>query len=79
MIDNKVTGSLLRILLPKGWSIADRSGAGGYGSRAITAVVWSDKRTSLIISIYLTQADASLLKRNKAIADLRKEIFTFYS
>lgn len=78
MMDNKVTGSLLRSVLPENWSIADRSGAGGYGSRGITAVVWSDKRTPIIISIYLTQTDASFAQRNKAIADIGKEIFTVY-
>ena len=79
MIDNKVTGSLFRSVLPEHWSIADRSGAGGYGSRGITAVVWSDKRSPLIISIYLTQTDASFALRNKAIANIGKEIFTVYS
>jgi beta-lactamase class A len=79
MIDNKVTGSLFRSVLPENWSIADRSGAGGNGSRGITAVVWSDKRPPLIISIYLTQTDAPFALRNKAIADIGKEIFTVYS
>jgi len=79
MIDNKVTGSLLRSVLPKSWSIADRSGSGGYGSRAITAVVWSDKRTPLVISIYLTQTKSSITQRNQAIADIGKEIFTVYN
>jgi beta-lactamase class A len=78
MIDNKVTGSLLRSVLPQHWSIADRSGSGGYGSRGITAIVWSDKRTPLIISIYLTQTEASFAKRNKAIVDIGKEIFKVY-
>jgi beta-lactamase class A len=79
MIDNKVTGSLLRSVLPHNWLIADRSGSGGYGSRAIAAVVWSDKRTPVIISIYLTQTDAPFAQRNKAIAEIGKEIFTAYS
>jgi beta-lactamase class A len=78
MMDNKVSDSLLRSSLPNDWSIADRSGAGGYGSRGITAVVWSGKRTPLIISIYLTQTDASFDERNKAIAGIGKKIFTFY-
>jgi len=78
MIDNKVTGSLLRSVLPKQWSIADRSGSGGFGSRGITAVVWSDKRTPIILSIYLTQTDASFVDRNKAIAAIGKEIFSVY-
>jgi beta-lactamase class A len=79
MIDNKATGSLFRSVLPDNWSIADRSGAGGNGSRGITAVVLSDKRSPLIISVYLTQTDASFALRNKAIANIGKEIFSQYS
>ena len=79
MIENKVTGSLLRSVLPDGWIIADRSGAGGYGSRAITAVVWSTERSPIIISIYLTQTKASFKERDKAIADIGREIFKAYN
>jgi len=78
MIDNKVTGKLLRSVLPKNWSIADRSGSGGFGSRGILAVVWSEQRSPIIISIYLTQTTASFAQRNKAIADIGKEIFSVY-
>ena len=78
MIDNKVTGSLLRSVLPPNLLIADRSGSGGFGSRAITAAVWSDRRSPIIISIYLTQTEATFAQRNKAIADIGKEIFAQY-
>lgn len=79
MMDTKVSDSLLRSVLPESWSIADRSGAGGYGSRGITAVVWSEKRSPIIISIYLTQTDASFAQRNNAIADIGQVIFSAYS
>ncbi|MGV6852018.1 MAG: class A beta-lactamase [bacterium] len=75
MIDTKITGSLLRSVLPDGYLIADRSGAGGHGSRGITAVVWSSQRPALIISIYLTQSTASFKQRNTAIAETGAEIF----
>lgn len=79
MADNKVSDSLFRSVLPKGWSIADRSGAGGYGSRGITAIVWPEVHSPLIISVYLTQTKASFDERNKAIAEIGKEIFTLYN
>lgn len=78
MIKNKVADSLLRSVLPPGWNIADRSGSGGNGSRGITAVVWSDSRPPLIISIYMTQSNASFNERNKAVAEIGNEIFSFY-
>jgi len=78
MMDNKVSDSLLRSVLPRDWSIADRSGAWGFGSRGIAVVVWPGIRSPLIISIYLTQTSASFEERDKAIADIGKEIFTIY-
>ncbi|HAY45376.1 MAG TPA: class A beta-lactamase [Gammaproteobacteria bacterium] len=78
MIDNKVADSLLRSVLPKSWSIADRSGAGGSGSRGITAMVWSAERPPLMISIYITQTGAPLALRDKAIADIGEAIFNLY-
>lgn len=78
MMGNKVAGSLFRSVLPEGWSIADRSGAGGYGSRGITAVVWSETLSPLVIGVYLTQTGASFDDRNKAVADIGQRIFSLY-
>lgn len=78
MMDNKVSDNLLRSVLPNGINIADRSGAGGYGSRGITAIVWSETVPPLIISIYLTQTDASFDDRNKSIAKIGDSIFKEY-
>ncbi len=78
MEQNQVTGNLLRSVLPAGWSIADRSGAGGYGARSITAVVWAKEQSPLIISIYIAQTDATMDERNQAIATLGQAIFKRY-
>ncbi|MBY4677207.1 class A beta-lactamase [Marinobacterium sp. CAU 1594] len=78
MMENKVSDSLLRSELPTGWLIADRSGAGGFGSRGITAVVWPAEKPPLVIAIYLTQTDASFDSRNQAIAEIGKTIFEHY-
>jgi beta-lactamase class A len=78
MMDNKVSDSLFRSVLPSNWAIADRSGAGGYGSRGITAVVWSETRPPLIICVYVTQTKASFDERNKAIAEIGRKIFELY-
>lgn len=79
MINNKVTGNLLRSVLPDDWKIADRSGAGGYGSRSITAVVWSELHAPKIISIYITDTDASFKQRNDAIVKIGKAFFNYYT
>jgi beta-lactamase class A CARB-1, PSE family len=81
MEQNQVTGNLLRSVLPAGWTIADRSGAGGFGARSITAVVWPNSAAQLsplIISIYIAQTDATMEARNQAIATLGQAIFNRY-
>jgi beta-lactamase class A CARB-1, PSE family len=81
MAQNQVTGNLLRSVLPAGWTIADRSGAGGFGARSITAVVWPNSAAQpspLIISIYIAQTDATMEARNQAIATLGQAIFNRY-
>ncbi|WP_331774580.1 class A beta-lactamase [Sulfurospirillum sp. 1612] len=78
MMENKVANSLFRSVLPNNWVIADRSGAGGYGSRGITAIVWPKTHKPLIIAVYLTQTKASFDQRNKAIAQIGREIFALY-
>jgi len=79
MRDNQVSGSLLRSVLPSGWQIADRSGAGGFGARGITAVLWQDSRAPLIVSLYLGQTEATLVERDQAIAEIGRAIFAAYA
>ena len=79
MVNNQVTGNLLRSVLPAGWNIADRSGAGGFGARSITAVVWSEHQSPIIVSIYLAQTEASMAARNDAIVRIGRAIFEVYT
>lgn len=75
MRDDRVAGALLRSVLPTGWSIADKTGAGEYGSRSIISVVWPENGTPLIIAVYITQTEATLAQSNAAIARIGKAIF----
>ncbi|MDO6525041.1 class A beta-lactamase [Motilimonas sp. 1_MG-2023] len=75
MMDNTVSEPLIRSVLPQGWHIADRSGAGGHGSRGITALLWQGEQTPTIVSIYLTESKLDLVQRNQAIAELAKLLF----
>ena len=78
MINNQVTGDLLRSVLPEKWKIADRSGAGGFGARSITAIVWIKNQSPVIISIYIAQTEASMNERNEAIVKIGQAIFDSY-
>lgn len=70
----EVSGLLLRAGIPSDWRIADRTGSGGHGTRAIVAVMWPPGRAPLIAAIYLTETNASVDARNHAIAELGKAL-----
>lgn len=77
MKDNQVAGPLLRAVLPAQWHIADRTGAGGHGSRSIVAVVWPTADRPWGVAIYLTQNQADMASRNRAIANIGRAMFDF--
>ncbi len=68
MLDDRVAGALLRASLPSDWKIADKTGAGGHGSRSIVAVIWPPSKLPLVVGIYITQTKASMQASNEAIA-----------
>ena len=70
LVANEVGGPLLRAGLPGDWQIGNRTGAVGYGSRGVIAVLWPPGRAPIVAAIYITGADASMDRRNLAIAEL---------
>ncbi|MBS9719382.1 class A beta-lactamase [Tianweitania sp. BSSL-BM11] len=74
LVENEVGGPLLRAGLPKSWRIGDRTGAGGYGTRGVVAVIWPPKHEPIVAAIYITQTKATMDERNAAIAELGKVI-----
>jgi len=76
MREDKVADTLLRSTLPAGWTIADKTGAGDFGSRSIISVVWPENNTPRIVVIYITNTKATLKQSNAAIASLGKAIFS---
>ena len=50
------------------WKMADKTGAGGYGSRSIVAVIWPSSMQPLVVGIFVTQSKASIQASDQAIA-----------
>ncbi|MGX5915112.1 class A beta-lactamase [Aliidiomarina sp. Khilg15.8] len=71
---NQVADGLFRAVVPEGWIVADRTGAGGFGSRSITAVIWPPERQPIVVALYLTQTEASFAERNDAITKIGEAI-----
>ncbi|WP_417579285.1 class A beta-lactamase [Nitrincola sp.] len=70
LVNNKVADALFRSSMPNDWVIGDRTGAGGFGSRSITAVIWPAEREPVFVAFYITETTASFEERNAAIAQL---------
>ncbi|MBO9453029.1 class A beta-lactamase [Tropicibacter sp. R16_0] len=66
--DHRVADGLFRSALPSAWSIDDRTGAGGYGSRSIVAVIYPPERAPIIVSLFMTETEASFARKNAAAA-----------
>lgn len=72
--NNEVGGPLLRAGVPEDWTMADRTGAGGFGTRGVVAVIWPPKRAPLIAAVYVTETEAPMEDSNTAIAMIGKAI-----
>ncbi|WP_259781587.1 class A beta-lactamase [Aestuariispira ectoiniformans] len=72
MIDDKVADALIRANLPDGWVIGDKTGAGGHGSRGITAFLQDENGRTYLAAIYLTDSKADFPLRNKVVAEIGK-------
>ncbi|WP_442958151.1 class A beta-lactamase [Pinisolibacter sp.] len=68
LVGDRVGDALLRAGLPKNWTIADKTGAGGNGARGIVAVAWPPGRKPVTIAIYIAETAAAMADRNAAIA-----------
>lgn len=74
--NDRVADALFRASLPAEWMIADKTGAGGFGSRSIAAVIWPPAGGPLVATVYITETEASFDERNAAIAEIGAAIVT---
>ncbi|VAN10476.1 beta-lactamase TEM [Klebsiella pneumoniae] len=70
MVDDRVAGPLIRSVLPAGWFIADKTGAGERGARGIVALLGPNNKAERIVVIYLRDTPASMAERNQQIAGI---------
>lgn len=66
--DHRVADALFRAALPPDWSIDDRTGAGGFGSRSIVAVIYPPDRAPIVAAFFVAETEADFKSRNAAAA-----------
>ena len=74
MLNDKVADALFRSVAPDGWRVADKTGAGGSGSRSLIAVMWPPESKPIVAAVYMTENGATFADRNTAIAEIGQAI-----
>ncbi|UWR50069.1 class A beta-lactamase [Phaeobacter inhibens] len=67
---DQLADDLIRAHLPEGWTIGDKTGAGGHGSRGIIAFLRDPQGHEYLAAIYITETNADFSRRNQAISDI---------
>lgn len=72
MRGNATGDNLIRAGVPKDWEVADKSGAGGYGTRNDIAIVWPPNKEPIIITILSSRDKKDATYDDKLIAQAAK-------
>lgn len=70
MIGNTTGATRIRAGVPAGWIVADKTGAGDYGTVNDIAVIWPPGRPPILLAVYLTLPG----KDDKARVELHGEV-----
>ncbi|MEC4016345.1 class A beta-lactamase [Streptomyces sp. H27-D2] len=58
LLANTTSGARFRAGLPQGWTLADKTGTGEYGTTNDVGVAWTPDRTPIVLAVLSTQHDA---------------------
>ena len=79
LAQHKVADELFRKVMPEGWEIEDRTGAGQHGTRGIIAVVYPPHRGPIVTTLFMRDAIVDVKERNRAIASIGNAIVTLFT
>ena len=68
MLGNTTGATRIRAGVPADWRVADKTGAGSYGTTNDIGVVWSPAGTPVVLAVYFTQPDKGAPMRNDVVA-----------
>nr|WP_249366581.1 class A beta-lactamase [Neobacillus rhizophilus] len=72
MRGNATGDALIRAGAPTGWEVADKSGAGSYGTRNDIAIVWPPNRAPIVIAVLSSRDTQNATFDNALIAEAAK-------
>ncbi|WP_408610411.1 class A beta-lactamase [Fictibacillus halophilus] len=71
---NTTGDALIRAGVPKGWEVADKTGAGSYGTRNDIAIIWPPKGDPIVLAVLSTRDQKDADYNDKLIAEATKEV-----
>lgn len=71
---NTTGDALIRVGVPKGWEVADKTGAGSYGTRNDIAVIWPPKGDPIVLAVLSSRDKKDADYNDKLIAEAAKEV-----
>jgi beta-lactamase class A len=72
LIGNTTGDRCIRAGVPDGWTVGDKTGSGGYGTRNDIAVVWPKGRKPLVVAVLTTRGVSGASSDDTLIADATK-------
>lgn len=73
-VGNRTGDARLRAGVPRDWRVADKTGTGERGSTNDIGVLWPQHRAPILVTVYLTETNASQRSREGAIADVARTL-----
>lgn len=77
LVANQTGGAKLRAGLPRNWRVGDKTGGGDRGTTNDVAVIWPPDSKPVVVSVYITETEASFDSRNAAIAAIGRAVETW--
>ncbi|HDR7668315.1 class A beta-lactamase BlaIII [Bacillus wiedmannii] len=71
---NTTGDKLIRAGVPKGWEVADKTGAGSYGTRNDIAIIWPPNKNPIVLAILSNHDKEDAEYDDKLIADATKVV-----
>ncbi|MGE6551357.1 class A beta-lactamase BlaIII [Bacillus mycoides] len=71
---NTTGDKLIRAGVPKGWEVADKTGAGSYGTRNDIAIIWPPNKKPIVLAILSNHDKEDAKYHDKLIADATKVV-----
>ncbi|MFP7474232.1 class A beta-lactamase [Niallia taxi] len=71
---NTTGDALIRAGVPKGWEVADKTGAGSYGTRNDIAIIWPSKGDPIVLAVLSNRVNKDADYSDKLISEATKVV-----